>query len=121
MLKELHIRNLAIIEEALMEFKPGFTILTGETGAGKSILIDGLNLALGERADREMVRIGCEEAVVEAIFDIAELPEVGNLLSSMEVPDMNGELVLRRSVFFRQEPLFRQFSDHSVGDDEEAR
>jgi len=98
MLKELHIRNLAIIEEARLEFGPGFTVLTGETGAGKSILIDGLNLALGERADREMVRAGCDEAVVEALFDIAALPEVGALLSTMEVPDMGGELVLRRMV-----------------------
>jgi DNA repair protein RecN (Recombination protein N) len=98
MLKELHIRNLAIIEEARMEFGPGFTVLTGETGAGKSILIDGLNLALGERADREMVRSGCDEAVVEALFDIGSLPEIAALLATMEVPDMGGELVLRRTV-----------------------
>jgi len=98
MLKELHIKNLAIIAEARMEFGAGFTVLTGETGAGKSILIDGLNLALGERADREMVRAGCDEAVVEALFDIASLPEIGALLSTMEVPDMAGELVLRRVV-----------------------
>lgn len=98
MLKELHIKNLAIIEEARMEFEAGFTVLTGETGAGKSILIDGLSLALGERADREMVRSGCSEAVVEALFDVTSLPEIGLLLSSMEIPDMAGELVLRRVV-----------------------
>jgi len=81
-----------------MEFTPGYTVLTGETGAGKSILIDGLNLALGERGDREMVRVGSEEAVVEALFDISELSEVTSLLRSVEVPLMGDELVLRRTV-----------------------
>ena len=62
MLKQLRIRNLAVIEEVSLEFESGFTALTGETGAGKSMLVDGLNLVLGERADKDLVRTGCDEA-----------------------------------------------------------
>ncbi len=69
MLRELHIRNLAIIEDASVEFGKGFNVLTGETGAGKSIIINALSLALGERAAGELIRSGEKEAVVEALFD----------------------------------------------------
>lgn len=68
MLKELYIKNVAVIEEARIEFFRGFNVLTGETGAGKSILIDSINLATGGKASRELVRTGCEKANVSVCF-----------------------------------------------------
>ncbi len=70
MLRELHIKNLAIIHDATIEFGNGFNVITGETGAGKSIIISALCLALGERAASEFIRSGEKEAVVEALFDV---------------------------------------------------
>src|SRR5689334_21595073 len=98
MLKELRIQNLAIIEDADLAVEPAFNVLTGETGAGKSILVDGLGLVLGERADREMVRTGCEEARIEAVFDLGRLPDVRGLLAELDVPPMEEELWLRRVI-----------------------
>ncbi len=72
MLEELHVRNLALIEEAWLEFGPGMTVLTGETGAGKTALVGALKLLLGERADSTMVRSGSEGALVEGRFTVGE-------------------------------------------------
>ena len=69
MLRELHIENVAVIERADLELGPGLNILTGETGAGKSILVDAMHAILGARASRELVRTGAEKAVVCATFD----------------------------------------------------
>ena len=69
MLKLLHIENIAIIEECDIEFEPGFNVLTGETGAGKSIIIDSISAVLGERTTRELVRTGASRAKVMAVFD----------------------------------------------------
>jgi DNA repair protein RecN (Recombination protein N) len=71
MLRELRIKNLAIIDDAVANFEKGFNVLTGETGAGKSIIISALCLALGERASSELIRSGEKEAVIEAFFDIS--------------------------------------------------
>ena len=70
MLKELNIKNFAIIDQLRVEFTPGLNVFTGETGAGKSIVVDALNLALGERASADLIRTGCQEAVVEAAFEL---------------------------------------------------
>lgn len=70
MLRELHIENVAVIERADLELGPGLNILTGETGAGKSILVDAMHAILGSRASRELVRTGAEKAVVCATFDL---------------------------------------------------
>ena len=99
MLRALHIRQLAIVEDATVEFEPGLTVLTGETGAGKSIVIDALSLALGERADREQVRAGAEEARIEAAFDVSRHREIAALLAELDLPPAEGgELLLRRIV-----------------------
>ena len=82
MLTELNIKNFAIIDELNVEFEPGFNVLTGETGAGKSILVDAINLLLGSRASPEMIRTGQEEALVEAFFEVEggnALPILGRL------------------------------------------
>ena len=70
MLKQLHIQNLAIIDTLDLDFDQGMTVLTGETGAGKSILIDALGLILGDRGDSSIVRQGCEKSEIVAIFNI---------------------------------------------------
>ena len=71
MLNELHIENIAVIERADIRFEPGLNILTGETGAGKSIVIDAIGAVLGERVSRELVRRGAEKALVTAVFDVS--------------------------------------------------
>ena len=97
MLTDLHIRNFAIIEDLTTRFHTGFNVLTGETGAGKSIIIGAVNLLLGERARTDQVRTGCEEAVVEAAFDLSALPGVVRLLEAEGFP-YEEELMLRRVV-----------------------
>ena len=68
MLCELQIENVAVIEKASVEFRPGLNVLTGETGAGKSILIDSILAILGSRTSRELVRTGASKAVIRAVF-----------------------------------------------------
>lgn len=75
MIVELTVENLAIIERSRLELQPGLTVLTGETGAGKSLLIDAIELALGERADTELVRSGARRASVNVVIDLADRPE----------------------------------------------
>ena len=72
MLSFLHLRDFALIDELSLEFFPGMNVLTGETGAGKSILIGAINLILGERATSEQVRTGCSRAIIEAVFTTSE-------------------------------------------------
>jgi len=99
MLKELHIKNFAIIDQLRVEFAPGLNIFTGETGAGKSIVVDALNLALGERASVDLIRTGCEEAVVEAAFELDHdgTKEAATLLAEQGIATNSGEdLIVRR-------------------------
>lgn len=97
MLTDLIIRNFAIIEGLQVAFGPGFNVLTGETGAGKSIVTDAVGLLLGERARPELIRTGEEEATVEAIFDLAAAPEVRRQLAEAGF-DNGDELLVRRIV-----------------------
>ena len=84
MLTNLHVKNLALIDEAEVEFGPGLNILTGETGAGKSILIGSINAALGKKISREMIRTGETSALVELVFE-TENPHVLELLKEMDL------------------------------------
>lgn len=97
MLTDLIIKNFAIIENMHATFRPGFNVLTGETGAGKSIIIDAVNLLLGGRARGDIIRTGEDEASVEAVFDLADTSEVGQKLVAAGLDD-NGELLVRRIV-----------------------
>ena len=96
MLKFLSIRDFVIVDSLELDFASGFTALTGETGAGKSILIDALSLALGERGDAGMVRNGCERAEISAEFDTSNLPNLQNWLREQELEGDDGACLLRR-------------------------
>jgi DNA repair protein RecN (Recombination protein N) len=99
MLKELNIKNFAIIDQLRVEFTPGLNVFTGETGAGKSIVVDALNLALGERASADLIRTGCQEATVEAAFELngQGTATVTSLLAEQGIEMNAGEdLIVRR-------------------------
>ena len=99
MLKELDIKNFAIIDHLHVEFAPGLNVFTGETGAGKSIVVDALSLALGERASVDLIRTGCQEAVVEAAFELngRGTAEAAAFLSEQGIAMNSGEdLIVRR-------------------------
>jgi DNA repair protein RecN (Recombination protein N) len=98
MLLDLTIRDFVIVDRLELEFERGFGALTGETGAGKSILVDALSLALGERADAGVVRSGRDKAEIAATFAIDNLPEVRDWLAEQDFPADGGELVLRRLI-----------------------
>ena len=100
MLRRLQIRDFAIIDELQLELASGFTVLSGETGAGKSILIDALGLLLGDRADTAMVRAGAERAEIEAEVDLQGLPGVQQWLSENGLDDHDEpqQCLLRRQV-----------------------
>ena len=95
MLNELHIENIAVIEKADISFAPGLNVLTGETGAGKSIIIDSIGAVLGERVSRELVRRGAEKGVVKAVFDSAGTEK---WLADNEIDADDGELILQRRI-----------------------
>ena len=97
MLELLHIENIAVIEQADIQFRPGFNALTGETGAGKSIVIDAMGAVLGGRTSRDLIRTGAARAFVSAVFSgvAADLP---GLAESGVTPDENGELLLQREL-----------------------
>lgn len=100
MLHHLHIRQFAIIEELDIEFGPGMTVLSGETGAGKSILIDALGLLLGDRADSDSVRDGAKRAEISAEFGLQDAPQASAWLEERELSDEDEPLncLIRRSI-----------------------
>lgn len=97
MLVSLHVKNLALIDEAEVEFKNGLTILTGETGAGKSIIIGSINLALGAKADKDYIRTGADYALVELCFSLNESQT--KVIQEMELPtEEDNTLLLQRKI-----------------------
>ncbi len=98
MLRHIHVRNFAIVDEVQVELSGGLTVMTGETGAGKSILVDALGLLLGERAGSEVIRPGAERAELSALFDLGQSPQAQALLASQALEDASGECLLRRVI-----------------------
>lgn len=96
MLQNLSIRNFVIVDHIDLHFKPGFTVLTGETGTGKSILIDALELVLGRRADTSQIRHGCKYAEISAQFDISTIPALQEWLTENALEDETGICMLRK-------------------------
>lgn len=100
MLRSLSIKDFVIVERLELEFQPGFTVLTGETGAGKSILIDALSLALGERGESGVVRAGCERAEIAAEFDVSQLPALQAWLAENELAGDDANACLLRRIAY---------------------
>src|SRR5215210_2376504 len=98
MLTELRIRNFALIDELSVRLGPGLNVLTGETGAGKSIIVGALSLLLGERASAEVVRTGAERASVEGVFDVAGRADVAAVLAEQGIELEDDLLILRREI-----------------------
>jgi DNA repair protein RecN (Recombination protein N) len=112
MLRSLRIRNLALVEELEWDLPAGFTAVTGETGAGKSIILGALKFLLGERADRGVVRSGATSAGIEALFTLGETSEIDTLLEEHGVDTcQEGELILKRTI--AAEGAGRQFINGS--------
>ena len=98
MLVELTIKNIALIESLRIEFAQGFNVLTGETGAGKSIVVDSISLALGGRADRDMIRTGAERGMVQALFDVSGNPRAQAVLKGLDIEAEDGLVAIRREL-----------------------
>lgn len=98
MLTELRIKNYAVIEDLSLQFAPGLVVLTGETGAGKSIIVGALSLVLGERAATDVIRAGEQRAVVEAVFDVGERDDLLQRCEEVGIDASDGWLVLKREV-----------------------
>ena len=97
MIKSLYIKNFALIDELEVHFGDGLNILTGQTGAGKSIIIGALNMILGERADTDVIRYGTNKAIAESTIKISSNPEIEQLLFENEI-EKNDLLILRREI-----------------------
>ena len=96
-LRSLRIRNLALVESLDWDLAPGFTVVTGETGAGKSIILGALKLVLGERADKTLIRAGADQCSVEAAFEVDESSDINRILEQQGIdPCEDGQLLLKR-------------------------
>src|SRR5436190_18645511 len=98
MLRTLSIRNFILVDQLELDFASGFTVLTGETGAGKSILVDALALVLGARGDAGVVRAGADRAEISVEFDLVKRPQVNAWLASNDLSNGEGTLLLRRVI-----------------------
>ena len=107
MLVSMTVRNIALIEQLNIQFHQGLHVLTGETGAGKSIVVDSLNLMLGERADRGLIRSGAEKASVEALVDISACPQVQALLAEQSLEPEGGLMSIHREITLSDRNLCR--------------
>ncbi len=107
MLDQLLIRNIALFEEAGIQFGTGLHVLTGETGAGKSLVVDAVNFLCGAKAERDIIRVGGEKAYVEGIFHVDGLPSVLDTLNEMDIDLEDGQLILSREMSVKGRSVFR--------------
>src|SRR5262245_37787448 len=98
MLRELRIRNFAIVDTIELELEPGFNVLTGETGAGKSLLIDAILLVRGARAQADLIRQDAEVATVEAVFEVDPASSAASVLDEAGLDTGDGRIVVRREI-----------------------
>src|SRR6185437_3908368 len=98
MLEILRIKNIAVIDSAEIHFKKGLNILSGETGAGKSIVLEAISLLLGSRANIELIRSGCDEAIVEGMFDLKDIEWIAGRLDRLGFRSESHELPIKRPV-----------------------
>lgn len=98
MIRQLYIHDFAVIDELRMELGPGLNLLTGETGAGKSVIVGAVNVALGERADVGVVRSGCDRALVEMVLDVSDSPTAMNLLQEAGLDPEEGQIIVSREI-----------------------
>src|SRR5438477_6602100 len=94
----LRIRNLALVEELQWQVKPGFTAVTGETGAGKSMIVGALQLLLGERGDKTLIRTGADLCTVEGVFTGEQSADFRDQLENSGIEPGDGELIIKRSL-----------------------
>ncbi len=98
MILSMRMHNIALIEDLTLEFSEGLHVMTGETGAGKSIVVDAVNLVLGGRADRDLIRTGTDKAWVEAVFDACGSREVADWANQQSLEDFDGTVTLYREI-----------------------
>ncbi len=99
MLQTLRVRNLALVEDITVDFEPGLNVITGETGAGKSVIIGALGLLLGERADKSLIRAGADQCLAEAVFHLSDSSDIDAILDEVGLPACeDGQLVIRRTL-----------------------
>lgn len=98
MLTALQLRHFALIEKSIISFEKGFNVLTGETGAGKTMIIQAIHLLMGQKADPSMIRRGEEKAIIEASFDIENLPLIHHLLDQAGIPYSDNILIIKREI-----------------------
>src|SRR5438046_10417857 len=98
MLRELSIRNLAVVKDARVTFSPGLNVPPGETGAGKSIVIDALLLVRGSRAQPDLIRTGADTATVEAVFDVSATGPLATALAEAGHASRDGQLIVKREL-----------------------
>ena len=95
MIRSIELKNIALIESAVIDFTDGLNVLSGETGSGKSVIIDSINFVLGAKADKTMIRFGEDQCSVSAVFDISDSPRVKEMLIEMDV-EISDELIITR-------------------------
>ncbi|MBB6481987.1 DNA repair protein RecN [Spirochaeta isovalerica] len=98
MLEELNVKNFALIDDITVSFSAGFNVLSGETGAGKSILVGALGVLLGKKADTSFIRNGCQEAVISGILNVSGHREIPNWMAKHGITDEEGTLIIRRTL-----------------------
>ncbi len=113
MLQELHIQDFAIIDQVNLSFSKGLTVLTGETGAGKSILVDAVGILLGDRITQDHIRSGCDESRLEVLFDIDGCETIHDILKNHGIPFDEGQLLIRR-ILPRSGKSRSYLNDHMV-------